>query len=288
MRATGLRLVSLSLAFVTLGACGGSAGSPSPTADPGPPEGAEFLLRVETEQAIPPLARFGWMPAIVITLDGLALTGGAVPAIFPGPLFGPIVQREITPAGWDKVVAAARAAGLLGGPIDLGGRQPGAEQTRLRIVADGRLHDVVGSNVAAPCLTEPCQGPPGTSAALQGFVGNVMDLSSLLGADVGPEARYVPAGYAIVVGPPPDDQGLAQPAMDWPFAAGFDAFGKPFADGSGFRCGTVVGEDAATLRPILEAATQITAFRDPVDGSLRGLTVRPILPGDGDLCRAFV
>ena len=288
MRAARSRLVSLSLAFVTLGACGGSAGSPSPTADPGPPDGAAFLLRIETEQALPPLARFGWTPAIVITLDGLALTGGAVPAIFPGSLVGPIVQRQITPAGWDKVVAAARAAGLLGGPIDPGGQQPGAEQLRLRIVADGRLHDVVGSNVAVPCLAEPCKGPPGTSAALQGFAGSVMDLGSLLGADVGPEARYVPEGYAIVVGPEPDDQGLAQPALDWPFATGFDAFGKAFADGSGFRCGTVLGEDATTLRPILEAATQITAFRDPVDRSLRGLTVRPLLPGDGDLCQALV
>jgi hypothetical protein len=139
-----------------------------------------------------------------------------------------------------------------------------------------------------PCLPGPCQGPPGTSAALQAFGGSVMDLTTLLGADVGPEARYVPAGYAIVVGPRPDDQGLAQPALDWPFAAGFDAFGKPFADGSGFRCGTVVKEDAAVLRPVLEAATQITAFRDPVDGSLHGLTVRPILPGDGDLCEALV
>jgi hypothetical protein len=288
MRATRLRLVCLALAFVTLGACGRNGPSPAPTPEPTPPEGAAFLLRVETEQAIAPLARFGWTPAMIITLDGLALTGGAVPAIFPGPLVGPIVQRQVTPAGWDKVVAAARAAGLLGGAIDLGGQQPGAELLRLRIVADGRVHDVVGSNVAVPCLPAPCQGPPGTSAALQGFVGSVMDLSSSLGDDIGPEGAHAPAGYALVVGPPPDDEGLAQPALDWPFAAGFDAFGKPFADGSGFRCGTVEGEDAATLRPILDAATQITAFRDPVDGSLHGLTVRQLLAGDGDLCEALV
>ena len=287
MRATRLQLACLALAYVTIAACGGGGTSQAPTPEPTPPDGAAFLLRLETDQAIPPLERFGWTPAMVITLDGLALTGGAVPAIFPGPLVGPIVQRQLTPAGWDKVVATARAAGLLGGPIDLGEQQPGAEQIRLRIVADGRLHEVVGSNVAVPCLPAPCQGPPATSAALQFFAGSVMDLSTLLGTDVGPEARYVPAGYAIVVGAAPDDQG-AQPALAWPFAAGFEAFGKPFADGSGRRCGMVVGEDAAILRPVLDAATQITAFRDPVDGSLHGLTVRPILPGDGSLCEALV
>ncbi len=288
MRGTPLRTACLSLVLATLTACDGSGPSPAPTDEPKPPDGAAFLLRLETDQAIPPLERFGWTPAIVITLDGLALTGGAVPAIFPGPLVGPIVQRQVTPAGWARVVELARASGLLSGASEIGESAPGEARLRLRMVADGQLYGISVSNTHPGCLTEPCQGPPGTPEAFFGFGSRLMDLGTFLGADVGREMAYVPEGYAIVVGPRPDDQGLAQPALDWPLAEGFDAFGKPFADGSGFRCGTVLGEGAATLRPVLEAATQITAFRDPVDGSLRGLTVRPILPGDGDLCEALV
>ena len=285
MLAVRLRLLVLPLAIV-LAACSGSAPTPAP--QPTPPDDAAFLLRIETEQAIPPLERFGWMPVVLITRDGGVLAPGAVPAIFPGPLVGPIVQRRLEPAGWERIVALARASGLLGGASLIGDIAPGETILRVRMVADGVTHDVSASNKAVPCLADPCQGPPGSREAFFGFVSRLQDLEAFLGADIGAEQPWVPDGYAIVVGAVPDDEGLAQPALDWPFAARFDAFGKPLADGSGFRCGTVVGEDAATLRPILEAATQITAFRDPVDGSLRGLTVRPLLPGDGDPCAGLV
>ena len=115
----------------------------------------------------------------------------------------------------------------------------------------------------------------------------MLDLS-WLATEVGQEAPYVPERYGVVVGPVPDDQGLAQPPMDWPFDDGFGAFGEPFADGSGFRCGTVTGDDAATFRAALEKATHATPWRDPLDGSLHGLTVRPFLPGDGDPCAGVV
>ena len=196
---------------------------------------------------MPPLASFGDTPAIVITLDRRVLTGGAVPAIFPGPLVSPIVQRQLTPAGWTRIVEGARAGGLLTDGPPIGDLAPGETVLLLRIVADGRLHVVTGSNRAAGCLSDPCQGPPGTLAALQGYVGRLMDLS-WLATDVGQEAPYLPESYGVVVGPVPDDQGLPQPPIGWPFADGFDAFGEPLADGSGFRCGAVSGDDAATLR----------------------------------------
>ena len=101
-------------------------------------------------------------------------------------------------------------------------------------------------------------------------------------------ASYVPAGFAIIAGPPPDQQGLEQPPIAWPFAAGFAAFGKPLADGSGSRCGTVTGDALGALRPALAAANQLTRWRDPVDGSFHGLIVRPLLPGDGDPCEGLV
>lgn len=281
------QLLALQLTAALLGACGASSSSQATTPEPPPPEGAAFLLRAETEQAVPPLARFGETAAIVITLDGRVLTAGAVPAIFPGPLVGPIVQRQLTPAGWTRIVQGARTSGLLTDGPPIGDLAPGETVLLLQIVADGRMHVVTWSNRAAGCLADPCQGPPGTLAAFQGYVGRLMDLS-WLATDVGEEAPYLPESYGVVVGLVPDDQGLPRPPMGWPFGDGFDAFGEPFADGSGFRCGAVTGDDAATFRAALEKATQITPWRDPRDGSLHGLTVRPFLPGDGDPCAGLV
>ena len=289
MRPTRLRLVTIALFAALLAACSGSAPSPSP--EPTPPDEAQARLRVTAVQALPPPATFGWMPSVVITLDGRVLTGGAVPAIFPGPLVGPVVERQLTPNGWSRIVAAAREAGLLGGMRDFtgGAMPPGSMATRLEIVADGRVHDLTGdASRIMVCVQAPCDPQPGTPEAFGGFVSRLSDLGSLLGADIGPESMHAPAGYAILVGPIPDDQGLAQPPLAWPFEAGFAGFGKPLADGSGGRCGTVTGEEAAALGPALTAATSITRWRDPADGSFHGLTVRPMLPGDGDPCEGLV
>lgn len=277
------------LAAVMLAACSGADPSPSP--EPTAPPDARILLRVGQVQALPPQATFGWLPSILITLDGKVLTGGAVPAIFPGPLVTPIIERQLTPAGWAKIVEAARAAGLLGGQRDFTGGQlpPGSNATQLTIVADGKVHELTGdANRIMVCLTGPCVPQPGTPEAFGGFVSALGDLSSMLGADVGREGIYRPAGFAIVVGPPPDQQGLEQPPIAWPFADGFAAFGKPLADGSGGRCATVSGADVGALRAAIAAANQLTRWRDPVDGTLHGLTVRPLLPGEGDLCEGLV
>ena len=283
-----LRILTLPLAAVMLGACGGGAASPSPELTP--PAEAQVRLRVTAVRALPPPATFGWMPSVVITLDGRVLTGGAVAAIFPGPLVGPVVERQLSPNGWNRIVATAREAGLLGGIRDFtGGAMPGSMATRLEIVADGRVHDLVGdASRVMMCIQAPCDPQPGSPEAFGGFVSRLGDPGSFLGADIGPESMHAPAGYAVLVGPPPGDQGLAQPPIAWPFEDGFAGFGASLADGRGGRCGMVTGEDAATLRPTLTAATSITRWRDPATGSFHGLTVRPLLPGDGDTCEGLV
>ncbi|HUG31186.1 MAG TPA: hypothetical protein VMQ65_11825 [Candidatus Limnocylindria bacterium] len=289
MRSSRLRLVALPIAGVLLAACAGSTPTPEPT----PPAEARALLRVTMQQALPPPSTFSWLPSVVITLDGRVLTGGAVPAIFPGPLVYPVVERQLTAAGWATLVTAARAFGLLDGARDFtgGAMPPGSVTARLQLVADGRVFDLVGDPTRIMvCVTAPCDPQPGTPEAFGGFLGRLGDLGSWLGADIGPEAMHVPAGYGILVGAPPaDEPGLVQPPIDWPLAGGFAAFGKPLADGSGGRCGTVTGQDAAALRPALNAANQLTRWRDHAGGgSFHGLSVRPLLPGDGDPCEGLV
>ena len=290
MRPSLLRLGMVSLSIALLAGCAGS--SPSPTPEPPAPAEARALLRVTVVQALPPPTAFNLLPWVVITLDGRVLSGGAVDARFPGPLVNPVIERRITPNGWAAIVAAARTAGLLGAARDFTGglMPPGSAAARLEIVADGKLYDLLGDpNRVMVCVTAPCNPQPGSPEAFGGFVSRITDLGPWLGAELGPEMLHAPAGYAVIAGPPPaEEPDLAQPVIAWPLAGGFGAFGKPLADGSGGRCGTVTGADAAELRPAFMAANQLTKWGDPTDGSFHGLVVRPLLPGDGDPCEGLV
>lgn len=287
MNATVARaLLALALATATLVACSGAGPSPSPSPEPTPESGV--LLRVTRFQALPPAATFSWTPSIVVTLDGRVLVGGAVPAIYPGPILAPIVERQLSPAGWGAIVAEARQAGLLSGARDFtdGGVPPGGVTARLQIAADGRVHDLIGDpSRVMMCITAPCDPPPGTPEAFAGFLVRLADLASWLPGALGPERQYVPVGFAMLIGQPPaEEPGLSGPPVAWPLAAGFAELGKPLTDGSGGRCATVTGADAAAVWPALRAATTLTRWVDPVDGTLHGLVVRPVLPGDDDAC----
>ena len=292
MRTSSIRLITLGLAATLLAACGGAVASPSPSPRQEPPADAKVRLRVTAVQALPPNATFNWMPQVLITLDGRIIAGGAIPAIFPGPLVGPLFERQITPDGWARIVDVARAAGLLGLNRDFTGGQmpPGSQATRLELVADGLVYDLVGdASRLMVCVQAPCNAQPGTPEAFAGFVNQLYDLTTLVGAaNLGPEVPHNPAGYAVLVGGPPDDQGLNQPVINWPLPAGFAAFGKPLQDGTGGRCGSITGADVGLVRPAFTNATQITPWRDPVDDSIHGLVVKPLLPGDGDPCEGLV
>ncbi|HEY5277813.1 MAG TPA: hypothetical protein VIK38_14990 [Coriobacteriia bacterium] len=55
--------------------------------------------------------------------------------------------------------------------------------------------------------------------------------------------------------------GWARPPVCWPLATPLATFGKADSlGGDGARVGVVVGADAATVGPILTAASQITPF----------------------------
>ena len=61
--------------------------------------------------------------------------------------------------------------------------------------------------------------------------------------------------------------------------------GKPIGSEPAPRCGTVRGADAATLRPSLEAANQLTRWvdKDADRADATAIQVRPMVPGE-DVC----
>jgi hypothetical protein len=74
---------------------------------------------------------------------------------------------------------------------------------------------------------------------------------------------------------------------DWPLDTPLATFGRPVANGS-VRCGTAFGEDATALRDAFEHANQLSQWVQDADANATfGLTVRPIVRGEGPCAEAF-
>jgi hypothetical protein len=113
------------------------------------------------------------------------------------------------------------------------------------------------------------------------------DLRSVVGDELAAETEYHPEGYALLIGvTPPHDAGLAPQVLPWPLETPLAETGVPIGDSDVPRCGTIEGEDAATLEAALAGANQLTQWTDA--GADRAdavsIAVRPLLPGD-DPCK---
>jgi hypothetical protein len=111
----------------------------------------------------------------------------------------------------------------------------------------------------------------------------LLDPGETWGAPAATDSRYIPDGYRVYVapGPPPADPQASQSPVAWPLATPLADFGteaEPDRGIAGLRQGVVLGADAATLGPILERATALTAFTS--GGSSYTLYVRPLLPDE--------
>jgi hypothetical protein len=265
-------------------------GTPGSSLTPSDPVAGSFGLRATVSQAIPPVARFTWLPYVLITTDGTVVRPGPVPAIFPGPLLPNLQGASLSDAGYDLIVERARALGLLEGSGDfvpagmpLGG-QTGAVELRI----DGELRAITGDPTRTiECITTPCDPEPGTPEAFGTFWAELGDLGSLVGSELGQDTAYHPDGFALLIGiEPPDDSGLGRQVATWPLDTPIADIGIPVGNELRPRCGTVAGEDAATLEAAFAAANQLTMWvdrgGDPADAV--SIAVRPVLPGE-DPCQ---
>ena len=83
---------------VLLAGCSSAGGSPTPSGRAAAP----YALRATQHQSIPPESQFTWLPYALITADGVVVTQGPVPAIFPGPLLPNLQGAPISEAGYDR------------------------------------------------------------------------------------------------------------------------------------------------------------------------------------------
>ncbi len=288
------RSLSVTVVALLVAACGGPLPTPAgPTPAPPTPviatpspgaDGPTYWLRMTSWQAIPPQNLFSFPPAAVITGDGRYLVPGAMLAIFPGPLVMPLVAHQVSETGRETIIGWARELGLLAGRTDFVGELglPGGMTGRIELTVDGRLVTLTGVPEVDGVLE------PGTPVAFAELWRRIASLPATLPAELGPEQPYTPAAYAILVGPPPGPQaGIPGSIADWPLEIPLASFGAPVMDGS-YRCGLADGEDAAILRPALEAANQLTQWtQDPETSATFGLTVRPIVAGENPCAEVF-
>lgn len=283
-----MKRVGMVAAIGLVAACGSAGATPGTSVGGSPASDAGYVLRAVVSQAIPPTARFTWLPSAFISDDGIVVTQGAVPAIFPGPLVAPLFGAQLSDAGYDQVVERARSLGLLEGSGDFSptNPMPGGQSGTIELMVDGALHEITGDpNADIQCITTPCDAAPGTPEAFGSFWMDLGNLRALVGDDLGPDAEYHPDGYALLVGtPPPDDSGIEPQVVDWVLDIPLAEIGEPIGADAFPTCGTVQGEDAATLESAFASANQLTMWVDDSVSQPVSITVRPLLSGD-DPCR---
>ena len=294
------RLVSLTVLAIGVIACGGvaSSGTAVPSAPPsttpaasGAPSVAPspsaatsiLLLKVTTEGGfINPAATLAALPLAAVYADGRIMTPGPVDAIYPGPLMAPVSVRDIGTAGAAAILAAIRQAAL-DQPAASGPGIPGDAGTNVfTVVVDGvtTTSQFAGSQPGRP---GPVASGDEERVAALALLDRLLDPTDTWGAPAAAETPYVPTGYRIYVAPggPPADPQASQSPVEWPLATPLADFGIPAVPDrgiAGLRQGVALGEDAATLRPVLERATTLTAFAS--GGSSFTLSVRPLLPDE--------
>lgn len=276
MGRTGRRVA---VGFITvisaIAGCGSNGATGTSNTDAAP-----YLLQARVVQALPPEQRFDWPPIVTITIDRILVTGGAVPAVFPGPLLAQLRGRTITPAGFDRIVAEARRAGLLDGDVDPGAAMPGGQLAEVDLWVDGAMRTIQGDpNLVMQCVRAPCGAPPGSPESFGAFWSGIHDIGSVMPEELGPDEPYVPDAYALLVGVPPiDDAGLGFQVLEWPLDAALAELGGPIGAEPFPRCAIMRG-DADRLGPLLVSANQLTRWADG-DAAPIGLRARPIEHGE--------
>jgi hypothetical protein len=286
-----LKRVASAVALVLVAACGSAGGPPGPSPSGSASPESGYALRAAFTQAIPPQARFTWLPYAFLTADGIAITQGAVPAIFPGPLVPPLFGAQLSDAGYDQIVERARSLGLLDGSGDFGPPEPmpGSVSGTIGLRVDGAIRELTGDpNANIQCITTPCEAAPGTPEAFGSFWMELGDLRSMVGDELGAEAEYHPEAYALLIRvTPPDDAGIEPQVVDWVLDTPLAEVGQPVGPEPTPRCATVRGDDAATLEAAFPRSNQLTMWVDDSVDAPVSITVRPLLPGDDPCMELF-
>jgi hypothetical protein len=295
--ATTLILAGLLLAACSAGGGRDPSASPAPSGDIAHPTGNELILSVANSGGfVAPDFLLGALPSFVLTGDGRVLVPGAQAEIFPGPALPIILQRQLTEAGIQAVLAAVAETGLFKADLDLRGANAmvaDAADTVFTLHADGREVTV---SVYALGFLDATNPPPGMSGnevlahrALSVLQQRLLGLEQWLPADAWADTGwkpYQPDAFRLYVRnadaePPDAGSGLPpQAPQPWPTAGDPASFGA--ASSGDLRCGVVDGADGATWLAELRKSNQLTRW---TSGAHRySIIPRPLLPYEEHSC----
>jgi hypothetical protein len=301
--AVAIPLAGLLAACTAAGASPPGSGGPVPSGPPpssGPSDGSggsgtaishptgptDLVIRYEEVGGfVAPQALLTRYPVVSVYGDGRVINEGPIPAIYPGPAMPNLQVATVTEAGLQRLLTRARDDGLFGPDASYDATNVAdASTARFTVVADGATHRIGAYGLGM----DDAGADPAVAAArvkLRDFAAALGDLPASVGAEnVGRGSGFAWDTLAIWVrpgAPEPSDPMLARPPIAWPLSAPLATFGAaaPSA-GEGARCGTVSGADAATIRSLLDRATEITGWTS--GGATYALTFHPLLPDQSD------
>jgi hypothetical protein len=279
-----LRLLLLSaapllLVPLVLAACGGTA---HPTGK------ADIVLRIETGGGfVTPQYNLTQLPGFTLYGDGTVIVTGPMIEIYPQPAMPNLQTAVISQEAVDRVLAAAKEAGLLANSVDYG--RPGVTDvgtTTITVSAEGTFYT---SNIYAFGFENLTEGSPAegvTPAQMQAretvtkFVAKIQDLDAFLSTTLKWE-QFAYTSLAVFVEATTPGQGTdtteVQPnRLDWPLGD-LLTLGRAVPP-EGFREVVVSGDDLAKLRPLLGQATEITLWKS--GGREYHVYFRPLLPDE--------
>jgi hypothetical protein len=238
----------------------------------------QLVLRITTGGGLVPIEyTLTHTPWFALYGDGLVVTQGPVDAIYPGPLLPNLRQMRVTPAGIQKILAAADGAGLLGpdarfdatGIFDAG-------TTTFTTIVDGETHTIgayaLGYDVAIAdaALAE-------ARSKLSGFEDELGDLPTFLKRVAGDAAAYDAAAMRLFARPATSSEqnGQTRQALAWPLTADPGTAGEATKTPS-TRCLVLTGSDLQTFIAAAKTANALTLWTYGTDRY--SVLVRPLYP----------
>jgi len=267
-----------------------STSTPDPTSTTLPagaishPTGAdEVVLRVSTGGGFVPIEyNYTMVPEFTLYGDGRIIVTGPMTEQFPGPALPNLQTTVVSEDAVQAILAAAKEAGLFQNGVDYG--SPGVADvgtTTFTVNADGTTYTsqiyALGFEDGGNLTMEQQQA----RAAIDDLRGKVSDPSTLTSAQL----TWEPYDFtALAVYSRPVDTTLSTDQTDiqpnhlpWPLAD-LATSGEKVANSQGLRKVVVSGDDLATLRPLLDKATQITLWKS--GDTDYNLWFRPLLPDE--------
>ena len=229
------------------------------------------------------------MPHFALYGDGSVITQGPQIAIYPAPALPNLQMGTLTGEGIQKILVAAREAGLLDGDkeyrLDM---IADAATTVFTITAAGETHTV---SVYALMLAEEelnndmvPEDEREARQKLAEFEAMMLDYMSWLPAEAVAETEIsYPMEQLQIVVVPRDmfmigDGSIDVGEMDWPLETPLARIGDEYPFLQQASCAVIEGDDLGTLVDALNEANELTTWIS--EGDEYALLLRPILPDE--------